>query len=553
MILRADNRFMWMSLDNRVGSGLQNGQYPALAQDFLADEQADAPKLIIWDLDDTLWQGTLADGDEPLLYEHRAAFVRTLNSHGIISAICSKNDHDAARSRLEAFGLWDAFVFPRIAFLPKGDVVRQMIAEMQLRPVNVLFIDDNARNLAEVAAAVPGIRVVDATSADCDALLRQIVDDHRHIARSRIADYRMLETRVAARQASAMTDQAFLMQSGIEATYTHRMDNLDFAGRIEELINRSNQLNYTETRVVSGSMHELIMNVSDYDVFCAFVWDKYGYYGLVGAAVFDKAAKQLIHFAFSCRIMHMGVEDYLLRALSERYDRVGLDRLRKPLPPQSSRAIANLPFEDPRVRGHILAEESPRDWSKISLRLMCDCQSGAFHHYSRFRDEIDFDNIPRLFTLPMMLNGEYRDQHFPDHLVYTPATDYMDWRWDGGDVIDPAAYEEAARRFCAMVVRGKRKLLLVLPPEDAPENRYAIVTAMTAAAMKARNRKWNALWRSFATRYPDLISCTELGDFVEEADMAVHAYHYVPSALKQIAERIDTWFDRMRMPAPKAA
>jgi len=153
----------------------------------------------------------------------------------------------------------------------------------------------------------------------------------------------------------------------------------------------------------------------------------------------------------------------------------------------------------------------------------------------------------------MMLTGEYRDQHFPDHLVYTPATDYMDWRWDGPDVIDPAAYEKAARRFCAMIVGGRHKLLLVLPPENAPEGRYDIVTAVSAASMKSRTRKWNGLWRSFAARYPELISCTELGDFVEEADMAVHAYHYVPSALKQIAERIDIWFDRIRMSTPKAA
>ncbi|MES2496788.1 MAG: HAD-IIIC family phosphatase [Pseudomonadota bacterium] len=544
---------MWMSSDNRVGSPPQIEHYRAPARGVSPGLPADAPKLIIWDLDDTLWQGTLADGDEPVLYGHRAAFVHALNGHGIVSAICSKNDHAAARARLEAFGLWDAFVFPRIAFLPKGDVVRQMVADMRLRPANVVFIDDNVRNLAEVAEAVPGIRVVDARAPDCDALLQSILDDHRHIAKSRVAEYRMLEARAAARQASVMTDEAFLLHSGIEATYTHRMDNLDFAGRIEELINRSNQLNYTASRVDAGSLHELIMNVSDYDVFCAFVWDRYGYYGLVGAAVFDKAAKQLIHFAFSCRIMHMGVEDYLLRALSERYDRVGLDRLQKALPPQSSRAIANLPFEDPRVRGRILAEESPRDWSKISLRLMCDCQSGAFHHYSRFRDEIDFDNIPRLFTLPMMLTGEYRDQHFPDHLVYTPATDYMDWRWDGPDVIDPAAYEKAARRFCAMIVGGRHKLLLVLPPENAPEGRYDIVTAVSAASMKTRTRKWNGLWRSFAARHPELISCTELGDFVEDADMAVHAYHYVPSALKQIAERIDIWFGRIRMSTPKAA
>src|SRR5207244_1037785 len=121
---------------------------------------------------------------------------------------------------------------------------------------------------------------------------------------------------------------------------------------------------------------------------------------------------RLIHFAFSCRIMHMGVEDYLLGALRERYPHIDLSSLRKPLPAQSAAAIRHRPFEDADVRARVLAQEAPRDWSKIRLRLMCDCQSGAFHHYSRFRDEIDFDNIPRVFTLPMMLTGQWAEQSF---------------------------------------------------------------------------------------------------------------------------------------------
>ena len=512
-----------------------------------APEERFKAKLVIWDLDDTLWQGTLADGDVPVLNEERAGFVRALNRHGIVSAICSKNDHAAARAQLEAFGLWDDFVFPRIAFLPKGEVIRQLIADMQLRPANVLFVDDNLRNLAEAEAAAHGIRVVDATSDDCDAMLRQILDENRHVGKSRVSEYRILEARVAEREQSALTDEDFLLQSDIRATFTHRMDNLDFAERIEELINRSNQLNYTGTRVAAGSMRELIMNVSDYDIFCAFVWDRYGYYGLVGVAIFDKLRQQLTHFAFSCRIMHMGVEDYLLQALSERYASVGLDHLRKPLPPQSSSAIAALPFEDPDVRARILAEEAPRDWSKIRLRLMCDCQSGAFHHYSRFREAIDFDNIPRVFTLPMMLSGAYRDQHFPEYLVYTPATDYMDWRWEElMPVIDPALYTQAAERFADMIAAGGHQLLLFLPPEDAPEARYAVVPTASAAEMQARNRTFNALWRTIAARDPERIACIELGAMAGEADMMGHAYHYVPSVLLRMSSLIDDWYEGPR-------
>ena len=510
-----------------------------------AEPEGFKPKLVIWDLDDTLWQGTLAEGDKPLLDRRRADFVRALNRHGIVSAICSKNDAKVARAALERFELWDEFVFPRIAFVPKGPAVKQIIEDMQLRPVNVLFVDDNPHNLREVVAAVPGIHVMDATSDACDALLQKVVDDHAHVSKSRVADYRLLETKVTERAQTELSDEAFLLQSEICATYTHRMDNLDFAERIEELINRSNQLNYTESRVEPHSLATLIMDVSDYDVFSAFVWDKYGHYGLVGTAIFHKPSRSLIHFAFSCRIMHMGVEDFLLRALEERYGQIDLSRLRKPLPSQSSAAITYRCFSNADVRSRILAEAAPRDWSQVRLRLMCECQSGAFHHYSRFRDHYDFDNLPRIFTLPMLLTGGREAQQFPEFLVYTPATDYMDWRWqEVMPIIDPAIYADCVERFCDFVVAGDHKALLFLPPEDASDGKYACIPTCTATELKERNRSFNALWRAAALRYGARIKCIDLTGLVAEADMMRHAYHYAPSVLQNMAGMIDDWYER---------
>ena len=70
-------------------------------------------KLIIWDLDDTLWSGTLAEGDDVILLEHRVHAIKALNKHGVVNAICSKNDFNIAKKQLEKFGWWQYFVFPR--------------------------------------------------------------------------------------------------------------------------------------------------------------------------------------------------------------------------------------------------------------------------------------------------------------------------------------------------------------------------------------------------------------------------------------------------------
>ncbi len=289
--------------------------------------------------------------------------------------------------------------------------------------------------------------------------------------------------------------------------FVYRMDNLEFSERMEELINRSNQLNYTESRIAPGTMRDLIQDL-DNVVLSAFVWDKYGYYGLVGVAVLASLTLTLDHFAFSCRIMHMGVEDAMMRAVVALDDyRIDPGQLRKPLPAQSSKAITVASYGDREVRKRILAAEAPRDWSKISLRIMADCQSGAFHHYSRFRDIADHDNWPRLFSLPMMRTGEYAQQDFPRCLVYTPATDYArlalgECFRDAGTDIDIDIYKDCAERFTHMVIAGNHNAFCRCPPQDLETAKYLLYVNCDVVATRARHPILNDLWREIARRVP---------------------------------------------------
>ena len=98
-------------------------------------------KLVIWDLDDTLWSGTLSEGPVELT-DVRCQLVRALDRRGIVNSICSKNDEAAARRRLEEADLWEEFVFARIDWTAKGPRISNLIDDVQLRAENVLFIDD---------------------------------------------------------------------------------------------------------------------------------------------------------------------------------------------------------------------------------------------------------------------------------------------------------------------------------------------------------------------------------------------------------------------------
>jgi FkbH-like protein len=495
-------------------------------------------KLIIWDLDDTLWQGTLAEGDEIRLHERRAAYVREFNRCGLVSAICSKNDPVVARRVLQSLQLWDEFVFPRIAFVPKGEAVRQIIDDMQLRPINVLFIDDNIHNLHEVKATVPDINVVDANSVECDAMLQTIFEENRGSTKSRLEEYRILQRKVDDRQCLSLSNVEFLAGCDIQATFPYLMDNLDFAGRIEELINRSNQLNYTKSRVEAGTIAPMIMDVVRYDSWSVFLWDRYGYYGLIGFMMVERATASLLHLVFSCRAMHMGVEDATLKKAREKFPRLKTHRLVTALPDLGSTWIKEKSFALESTRAMILEREAPGVGRDVKIRVMFDCQSGGIAHFSRFREVIDFDNNPRLFALRMALNGECERQEYPEALVYGAGVDYSDPRWPKPmQPLKDSVFSKAVQKFCQFVQHRGARLMVVLPPENMPANKYRPHLNNT----QCRTVAFNSIWRYFADVY-SFIDLVDMTDFAAPDDMP-DISHYYAGLLQRIAQKIDTWYE----------
>lgn len=274
-------------------------------------------KLIVWDLDDTFWNGTLAEGGIVPI-DRNIEVVKTLAARGIIHSICSKNNEGDARNQLLGMGIYDYFVFPRISFAPKGQTIAQLIEEISFRPENVLFIDDNRSNLQEVRYYNP--RIMTAHPAD---ILDQLLAHPNLAGRpdrdlARLKQYKLLERKAEERRTAAVSNEEFLRSSQINILFEYDIEaNFD---RVLELINRANQLNYTKVRVeTSQEIDAFRSSLRTYGMHagCVHATDRYGDYGLIGFFCLmrrDKI-KKLFHFVFSCRTMHMGIEQYVYEKL----------------------------------------------------------------------------------------------------------------------------------------------------------------------------------------------------------------------------------------------
>ena len=62
-------------------------------------------KLVIWDLDNTIWKGILAEDKKVSLVEGIVDIIRTLDERGILQSVVSKNNYNEAMAQLEAFNI----------------------------------------------------------------------------------------------------------------------------------------------------------------------------------------------------------------------------------------------------------------------------------------------------------------------------------------------------------------------------------------------------------------------------------------------------------------
>ncbi|MDT8758500.1 HAD-IIIC family phosphatase [Sphingomonas psychrotolerans] len=499
-------------------------------------------KLVIWDLDDTLWRGTLADGDDVVVFESRAALVRELNARGVVSSICSKNNFETAKRKLVELGLWDEFVFAHIAFTPKAAAIEKIIADMQLRACDVLFVDDNALNLEEVRYALPEIQLLDITQDDADAQLEAVLGG-TPMRKSRVEEYRLLERKIRDRDVAPGSNEDFLRSCAIKACAPFLMDNLDFTGRIAELINRSNQLNYTKSRVDSAELEARIIDVVGYDSWSIFAWDRYGHYGLVGFVMIDRRSQQFVHFVFSCRAMHMGLEAYALAKAREKWPTIDASQWHDRFSQARPDWIEDCSFHDPDIRSRLIAEQVSGLAPAPALRIMFDCQSGGIAHFSRNRGRIEFDNNPRLFALRSVWDDGHLGQDYPPLVVYGAGIDYTDPRWAGlAPMLDHGVYRECVRKLCAFFDAKGIRALIVLPPENAPEQMYRPQMNQTRDRTARFNREW---WMAAAEwKCIDIVDLSQ----ADSADMA-DVSHYRPRLLVELAETIDDWLEAAEAPA----
>jgi FkbH-like protein len=279
-------------------------------------------KCLVWDLDNTLWDGILLEGDDVRPFPHAVAALKELDERGILHSIASRNDPEAALAKLAEFGLADYFLYPQIGWHAKSASVRAIAADLNIGLDTLAFVDDQPFERDEVAAALPQVRCYDAAEAgDLPArpefTPRFVTDDSRR----RREMYRADQHRKTVEAGFDGAQQDFLRDLGMR--FTIKQAVRDDLRRAEELTLRTNQLNTTGYTYSHAELEEFLAS-DRHILLTAALEDRYGPYGTIGLALLEKGDPEqdgpeqdggiwtMKLLLMSCRVMSRGVGTILI-------------------------------------------------------------------------------------------------------------------------------------------------------------------------------------------------------------------------------------------------
>jgi FkbH-like protein len=302
-------------------------------------------KLVVVDLDDTMWGGIVGDdgwenlrlGGHDHVGEAYVEFQRalmTLVRRGIAVAVVSKNDEAVA---LEAIASHPEMVIRtgdlvgwRINWKDKAQNIAELVNELNLGQQSTVFIDDNPTERGRVREALPEVLVPEwptDPSRFADAL-RQLDCFDRAAITSEDRERTQMYVQERARRGSldvASSPEDWLASLGVKV----RVDPLSASNikRIVQLLNKTNQLNLRTRRCTEKELTQWLEGGNNRDLAAVTVADRFGDVGLTGIVSWEQIGStlEIVDYVLSCRAMGRQVEQLMVHLAAQAASRANCD------------------------------------------------------------------------------------------------------------------------------------------------------------------------------------------------------------------------------------
>lgn len=272
-------------------------------------------KCLVWDLDDTLWTGTLMEDQEVRLRPGIAEILEQLDRRGILQSVASRNDHNEAMGKLAELGVQQFFLCPQIGAGSKADSIRQIAAALNIGIDAIAFIDDNPFERYEIETRLPEVSVYDADAYTELPAYPEFQPDLVTRESSRRRELMMSRfQREAAEQQFVGSREQFLRSCAMELTVRPAIQaDMD---RVCELALRTNQWNNFAGSISDVTIRSYLES-PDAEIYVAELTDRFGDHGIVATAMLGYSGERvrIPLFCISCRMEGRGIGTAFLGAV----------------------------------------------------------------------------------------------------------------------------------------------------------------------------------------------------------------------------------------------
>ena len=282
-----------------------------------SERPAGSIKCVVWDLDDTLWDGILIESDPDELRPRSFVVetIKALDERGILQSIASKNEYEQAWPVLERLGLSNYFLYPQISWGAKSGAIKQIARLLNIGEDTLALIDDSAFERKQVQSVLPQVRTYD--GAHPEKLLAfpefNVMVTKESKSRRKMYQAQAKRNEILSEEKDGLL--SFLRKSNLRIR-VFRPETEEEILRCYELVVRTNQLNMSGKKYGEAEFRQVLdkEESTNFSIECR---DDFGEYGIVGYGQYKKEEGQLVftEFALSCRVAGKYVESALFHAL----------------------------------------------------------------------------------------------------------------------------------------------------------------------------------------------------------------------------------------------
>lgn len=267
-------------------------------------------KCVVWDLDNTLWDGTLDNNDNVQLKDGIKDILEKLYKYGVPSVIASKNNFDFAYEKIKELKIDKYFLKMKISWNHKYKAIEEVAKELNIAVNAILFIDDSEMELFECKTYLPDVNILNAK--DYKKTLELIEEGYSmpDDTFNRVEIYKIIQERKEIQK--ELTRDEFLEKCQIQIDIVEAKET-DY-DRIIQLSERTNQFNLSCQKYTKDELKK-----SDY-IFICKMKDIFGDYGTVGAMVLnleDFKSIRVNFFAVSCKVEGRNIGKCMIEKIIE--------------------------------------------------------------------------------------------------------------------------------------------------------------------------------------------------------------------------------------------